>query len=134
MDFARRLRASMDDLAAGDPTSTLSIWSPLIRWYSVGSSPIAGKKVGHDETIRYLADLDRLSDGTFRREILEVRPMFGQTYVARVRDRARAAGAALDVESSLIVDAEGSRVVSVVEAHRDDAAWDAFWTAAASHG
>jgi hypothetical protein len=131
MDFARRLRASMDDFAAGDPTSTLAIWSPSIRWYSVGNNPLAGKHVGPDEVVRYLTELSRVSGGTYRSEILEVRPMFGQTYVARLRHHAQVGDRVLDVPSSLIVDCEGERVLSVVEVHHDEQAWDAFWSAAA---
>jgi hypothetical protein len=132
MDFARRLRASMDDFAAGDPTSTLVIWSPSIRWYAVGSNPLAGKHVGPDDTLRYLAELSRLSGGTYRSDILEVRPMFGQTYVARLRHHAQVGDRVLDVPSSLIIDCEGDHVLSVVEVHHDEQAWDAFWSAAAA--
>jgi ketosteroid isomerase-like protein len=120
----------MDDFAAGDPASALAIWSPAIRWYSVGNNPLAGRRVGHDETVAYLAEMARLTRGTFRSEILEVRPLFGHTYVARFRNRAQVNEHVLDVESSLIIDGEGDRVSSVVEVHHDEAAWDAFWTAA----
>ncbi len=120
----------MDDFVAGDPASTLAIWSPAIRWYSVGNNPLAGRRVGHDETVAYLAEMARLARGTLRTEILEVRPLFGQTYVARFRNRAQVDEHILDVESSLIIDGEGDRVSSVVEVHHDEVAWDAFWTAA----
>ena len=132
MDFARRLRSSMEDFAAGDPTSTLAIWSPTIRWTAVGQSPTAGRYVGHDAVLGYLGELMRLSGGSFRSEVLEVRPMLGGTYVARFRSRARAADTELDVYSSLIIDREGDLVTSVVEVQHDEAAWDAFWSAAAA--
>ena len=122
----------MEDFAGGDPTSTLAIWHPGIRWYSVGQSPVAGKYVGQEATLGYLAELGRLSRNTFRSAILEVRPMFGNTYVARFRHRAAVDDARLDTLSSLIIDGEDDRVVSVVEVHHDEAAWDTFWTAAAA--
>jgi ketosteroid isomerase-like protein len=131
MDFARRIRASMDDFAAGDMASTLALWHPKIRWYAVGHSPLAGKFVGHDETLAYLASLRRLTDGTFRREIVEVRPMFGETYVARLTVQAEAGGRRLDTPSSLIMDVEDDHLTSIVELHHDEAAWDSFWTHAA---
>jgi ketosteroid isomerase-like protein len=132
MDFARRIQASMEDFATGDVSSTVALWHPQVRWYAVGHSPVAGKFVGPQEALAYLDRLGRLTDGTFRTEIVEVRPMFGETYVARLRLRAAAGNTTLDCPGSLIIDVDGDRVVSIVEVHHDQAAWDAFWTHAAA--
>lgn len=133
MDFARRIRASMEDFATGDASSTVALWHPQVRWYAVGHSPLAGKFVGPEQTLAYLDRLARITDGTFRTRIVEVRPMFGETYVARLSIRAIAAGRTLESSASLIIDVEGDRVVAIVEVHHDEAAWDAFWTHAVEH-
>jgi ketosteroid isomerase-like protein len=127
MDFARRIRASMDDFAAGDPASTIELWAPDIRWFAVGSGPLAGRYVGPDAVFGYLGELARLSGGTFRAEAQEVRTLHGDTFVARFRNRAQLPDARLDVVSSLIIEGSGDRVASVVEVQHDEAAWDAFW-------
>ena len=131
VELARQIRKTMEDFATGDVTSTLAIWDPGIRWTAVGRSPLAGRYAGHDQLLAYLAELNRLSGGTFASDIVEVRPMFGETYVARLRARARLGSLALDVPLSLILDTRDKRVVSVVEVQHDEVAWDAFWTAAA---
>jgi ketosteroid isomerase-like protein len=120
----------MEDFARGDVASTLAIWDPAIRWNAVGHNPLAGRYYGHDGALEYLAELHRITGGTFDAEIVEVRPMFGETYVARFRVRASAGEHHLDVPLSLILDTRDRRVVSVVEVHHEAAAWDAFWTAA----
>ena len=131
MDFARRLRLSMEEFGAGDPTLALSLWSPTVRWTAVGQSPTAGRYHGHEGVLGYLGELMRLSRGSFRPEVLEVRPMAEGTYVARFRNRASVPGADLDVFSSLILDREGDVISAIVEVQHDEGAWDAFWSQAA---
>lgn len=130
MEFARRIRASMEEFAAGDPAPTLALWAPDVRWFAVGGGPLATRYVGHDAVFGYLRELARLSGGTFHADVQEVRPLYGDTFVARFRNRAELAGAHLDVLSSLIIERSGDQVVSVVEVQHDEAAWDAFWTGA----
>lgn len=132
MDFARRIRASMEDFAAGDAASTIALWAPDVRWFAVGSAPLAGRYVGRDAVFGYLGELSRLSGGTFRAEVQEVRSLYGDTFVARFRNRAEVRDSRLDVMSSLIIEGSGEQVVSVVEVQHDEAAWDAFWTVAAA--
>ena len=130
MEFARRIRASMVDFAGGDPRSTLALWSPEIHWTAVGQSPLAGRYVGHEAVFGYLRELGRLSRGTFRSEVIEVRPMVGSTYVARFHNTAEVGNARLDVHASLIIESAAGQVTAVVEVQHDETAWDRFWIAA----
>jgi uncharacterized protein len=95
-------------------------------WRVGGRSRLAGEHRGRRAIIRFLGSLPRLSDGTYRSELIDVLESPGRAVVL-YRARGTRNGIGLDIDQLLLFTIRDGIVVAVDAYPSDPIAFDAFW-------
>jgi ketosteroid isomerase-like protein len=95
-------------------------------WNVAGRSRLAGEHRGRRAIIRFLGSLPRLSDGTYRSELIDVLER-GERAVVLYRARGTRNGVELDIDQLLLFTIRAGVVVGVDAYPSDPIAFDAFW-------
>jgi uncharacterized protein len=95
-------------------------------WRVGGRSRLAGEHVGRRAIIRFLGSLPRLSDGTYRSELIDVLESPDRAVVL-YRARGMRNGVELDIDQLLLFTIRDGLVVAIDAYPSDPIAFDAFW-------
>jgi uncharacterized protein len=95
-------------------------------WRVGGRSRLAGEHVGRRAIVRFLGSLPRLSDGTYRSELIDVLESPDRAVVL-YRARGMRNGVELDIDQLLLFTIRDGLVVAIDAYPSDPIAFDAFW-------
>jgi uncharacterized protein len=95
-------------------------------WRVAGRSRLAGEHRGRRAIIRFLGSLPRLSDGTYRSELIDVLESADRAVVL-YRARGVRDGVELDIDQLLLFTIRDGVVVAIDAYPSDPIAFDAFW-------
>ena len=95
-------------------------------WRVAGRSRLAGEHRGRRAIIRFLGSLPRLSDGTYRSELIDVLES-GERAVVLYRARGTRNSVELDIDQLLLFTIRDGIVVAVDAYPSDPVAFDLFW-------
>jgi hypothetical protein len=102
------------------------LWGDDIVWRVWGGADAELR--GPEAIFGYHAELGRMSDGTFRQQLLAVEGSWGPIVTAYLRTRAqRRDGRTLDLPTLLTFECGRMRIQRVVELPGDIAMWNEFW-------
>ena len=112
----------------GDLETLRSLYAPDAVHVATGNNPLSGEYNGVDAILGYYGKLFELSDGTFTAELENVKVDGDDSVVATHRDRGKRGDKTLDQDEDLTFTISGGKFTRLVEAHSDQAAYDAFWS------
>ncbi len=125
--WARLVREAMELYRQGRVDDATRLWSDDIEWRVWGAAGDAELR-GPEAIFAYHARLGRMSDGSFRQQLLAVEASQGPVVTAYLRTRAARGGRALDVPSLLTFEVSRMQIRRVTEIPGDLAAWNEFWS------
>ena len=112
----------------GDMDTLRSLYAPDAVHSATGNNPLSGDYKGVDDILAYYGKLFELSEGTFAAELESTKVEGDDTVVATHRDKGRRGGKTLDQDETLTFTISGGKFTHLVEAHSDQASYDAFWS------
>src|SRR4051794_21709584 len=117
---------SLAQYAAGHTDEAFSFWHADITWTvrSAGASTVC---VGPPAVLGYHERLSRLTDGTFRQEVISLEASGGPIVAAHVRTTAALSDRTLDIPSLIVIELARGRIRTVTEIPGDPVAWERFW-------
>jgi uncharacterized protein len=95
-------------------------------WRVGGRNRLAGEHVGRRAIVRFLGSLPRLSNGTYRSELIDVLESPDRAVVL-YRARGVRNGVELDIDQLLLLTIRDGLVVAIDAYPSDPIAFDAFW-------
>jgi len=136
--WARVVHLTILDACCDAGVDAAAAWEEAAAWHVAGFDPTLGggdaesPTIPHDavgtEGIRtYHRELARLTDGTYRQELVAVESGRGPLVEAHVRTTARRGDRVLDIPTLLAFELPSLRIRRVTEIPGDLPAWDAFW-------
>ena len=111
----------------GDMDTLRSMYATDAVHSNAGSSPVAGEYKGVDDILGFYGQLSERSGGTFTAELKSAKAEGDDTVVAIHREKAQRDGKTLDQDETLTFTISGGKITHLVDAHSDQAAYDAFW-------
>jgi hypothetical protein len=120
--------ASMEAFRLGDLETVRRSWSYDIVWHAPGSHELAGDHRGADVIFAYLAQLFELSAGTFDPQLLALESLGRDRVEARFWYTGARESKRLDDRCTLIIRLAHGYIAEITESHRDQTAWEEFWS------
>jgi hypothetical protein len=103
------------------------MWMDDIAWHVAGDGPPSGDHRGAESIFAYHRRVARLTDGTFRQQLVAVEGSKGPIVTAYVRTRAQRGSRSLDIPSLISFECCRMHIQRVVELPGDQEAWNRFW-------
>jgi hypothetical protein len=126
--WARVVHQAILDACCGDGSDADAAWEDGAAWHLDGYDPTGPDEAVGTESIRaFHRDLQDLTDGTYRQELVSLESGRGPLVEAHLRTTARSGERELDIPSLLIFELPSLRIRRVTELPGDLRAWDAFW-------
>jgi len=136
--WARVVHLTILDACCEAGLEAAAAWEDAAAWHVAGFDPTIGDldpaagtmphdAVGADGIRNYHRELARLTDGTYRQELVAVESGRGPLVEAHLRTTARRGDRVLDIPTLLAFELPSLRIRRVTEIPGDLPAWDAFW-------
>jgi ketosteroid isomerase-like protein len=125
--WALLVREAMELYRTGRADAARQMWTKDVVWRVVGDQPPAGEYHGADAIFGYHRRLARLTDGTFRQQLIAVEGSRGPVVTAYVRTRAQRGTRSLDIPSLISFEVSRMHIERVVELPGDQEPWNRFW-------
>lgn len=125
---AQAIRTGYEAFAARDMAAVARVLAPDIVWHMAGHSPLAGTYRGLQEVSAYLAELMRLTEGTYAIEVRDVLAS-ERHVVVLVQETGQRGASRLAADEAHVWRMDGGGRAAEFRAYREDGeAVDAFWS------
>jgi uncharacterized protein len=125
--WARLVREAIELYRTGRADAARQMWTDDIVWRVVGDQAPSGEHRGAEAIFAHHRRLVRLTDGTFRQQLIAVEGSGGPVVTAYVRTRAQRGTTSLDIPSLVSFEVSRMHIQRVVELPGDQEAWNRFW-------
>jgi ketosteroid isomerase-like protein len=125
--WARLVREAIELYRTGRADAARQMWTDDIVWRVIGDGPPSGEHRGADAIFAHHRRLARLTDETFRQQLIAVEGSGGPVVTAYVRTRAQRGTRSLDIPSLVSFEVSRMHIQRVVELPGDLEAWNRFW-------
>jgi ketosteroid isomerase-like protein len=125
--WARLVREAIELYRTGRADAARQMWTDDVAWRVLGDGPASGEYRGSDAIFGYHRRLARLSDGTFRQQLIAMEGSGGPVVTAYVRTRAQRGTRSLEIPSLVVFEVFRMRIQRVAELPGDQEAWNRFW-------
>jgi uncharacterized protein len=125
--WARLVREVIELYRTGRADAARQMWTDDIVWRVIGDGPPSGEHRGAEAIFAHHGRLARLTDGTFRQQLIAVEGSGGPVVTAYVRTRAQRGTRSLDIPSIVSFEVSRMHIQRVVELPGDQGAWNRFW-------
>jgi ketosteroid isomerase-like protein len=125
--WARLVREAIELYRTGRADAARQMWTDDIVWRVAGDRAPSGEHRGAEAIFAHHRRLARLTDGTFRQQLIAVEGSGGPVVTAYVRTRAQRGARSLDIPSLVSFEVSRMHIQRVVELPGDQEAWNRFW-------
>lgn len=120
------VRHAFEHFEDGDLELLRVVMADDVVWHEPGRSAIAGDYSGPEAVLGFLAELKRLSNGTFRAEVTDILSEPERAMVV-MRETAELDGRALDELAVADFEIHHKKITEVTVYHYDTYSFDEFW-------
>lgn len=125
--WACLVRESIELYRTGRADAARQMWTDDILWRVLGDAPPSGEHRGPEAVFAYHRRLARLTEGTFRQQLVAIEGSRGPTVSAYLRTHAQRRTRTLDIPSLVVFEVSRMRIQRVAELPGDQEEWNRFW-------
>jgi uncharacterized protein len=125
--WARFVREAIELYRTGRADAARQMWADDVVWRVIGDGPPSGEHRGAEAVFAYHRRLARLTDGTFRQQLVAVEGSQGPIVTAYVRTRAERGKRVLEMPSLVSFEVGRMHIRRICEMPGDQEAWNRFW-------